>query len=44
MRLGGWILLLGSTALVWSLTIWCYYKVLTAPPEAFTKPPDSLGG
>jgi hypothetical protein len=41
---GGWILLLVSTAFVWSLTIWCYYKVLTAPPEDFTKPPDSLGG
>jgi hypothetical protein len=44
MRLGGWILLLGSTAFVWSLTIWCYYKVLTAPAEEFTRPPDSLGG
>jgi hypothetical protein len=44
MRVGGWIMLLGSTAFVWSLTIWCYYKVLTAPPEDFTKPPDSLGG
>lgn len=42
---GGWILMLASTAAVWSLAIWCYYKVLSAPPEEhLTKPPDSLGG
>ena len=29
----GWIFLLLSLALVWGLVIWCFYKVLTAPPE-----------
>ena len=45
MRLGGWVTLLISTAFVWGLSIWCYYRVLTAPPEEdIVKPPDSLGG
>jgi hypothetical protein len=29
----GWIFLLSSTAFVWGLTGWCFWKVLTAPPE-----------
>jgi hypothetical protein len=45
MELGGWLMMLGSTAFVWSLAVWCYYKVLSAPPEGHVvKPPDSLGG
>lgn len=45
MKPGGWILLIVSTACVWSLTAWCYWKVLSAPPEDHVvKPPDSLGG
>jgi hypothetical protein len=39
----GWVFLLASTAFVWGLTGWCFYKVLTAPGE-IEKPPDSLGG
>lgn len=39
----GWIFLLVSTAFVWGLTSWCFYKVLTVP-QAIEKPPDSLGG
>ncbi len=39
----GWVFLLASTAFVWGLTIWCFYKVLTAPRE-IEKPPDLLGG
>jgi hypothetical protein len=39
----GWVFLLASTALVWGLTGWCFYRVLTAPGE-IEKPPDSLGG
>ena len=27
----GWIFLLASTAFVWGLTGWCYYKVMTIP-------------
>lgn len=42
---GGWLMMLGSTAFVWALTAWCYYKVLTAPVESeMAEPPDSLGG
>ena len=33
MRPGGWITMLASLAFVWGLTFWCYYRVLTAPPE-----------
>jgi hypothetical protein len=40
----GWIFLLASTAFVWGLTFWCFYKVLTVHEEGFQKPPDSLGG
>jgi hypothetical protein len=38
MELGGWIMMLASTAFVWSLTSWCFYKVMTAPPEDDTGP------
>lgn len=45
MTSGGWITLLISTAAVWSLAIWCYWRVLSAPPdEDISRPPDSLGG
>jgi len=41
MRPGGWLTLILSTALVWSLALWCYYRVFTAPPEEITpEPPD----
>ena len=39
----GWTFLIASTAFVWGLTGWCFYKVLTVPEE-IEKPPDSLGG
>jgi hypothetical protein len=29
----GWLFLAVSLAFVWGLTLWCYYKVLTAPTE-----------
>jgi hypothetical protein len=42
---GGWTTLIASTVAVWGLAIWCYYRVLTAPPEeGIQEPPDSLGG
>ena len=39
----GWVFLIVSTAFVWGLTAWCFYKVLTVPHE-IAKPPDILGG
>jgi hypothetical protein len=27
----GWVFLICSLTFVWSLTIWCFYQVLTAP-------------
>ena len=36
MTTGGWLMLIVSLTTVWSLAIWCYYKVLTydeVPPE-----------
>ena len=29
----GWIFLLTSLTLVWSVTIWAYRRLLTAPPH-----------
>jgi hypothetical protein len=29
----GWVFLIASLAFVWGLTIWCFYRVLTAPAE-----------
>jgi hypothetical protein len=43
MTTGGWIFLLLSTAFVWGLVGWCFYKVMTVPGH-IEKPPDSLGG
>lgn len=41
----GMVFMVTSLAFVWGLAIWCYRKVLTAPPEDHVvKPPDSLGG
>jgi hypothetical protein len=41
----GWLFLVVSLTFVWSLTIWCFRKVLTLPPEeSIEKPPDTLGG
>ena len=31
MTSGGWLFLLISLAFVWSITIWCFYKVLSLP-------------
>lgn len=31
MTIGGWITLVLSLGFVWSLVIWCFRKVLTAP-------------
>ncbi|HUG54349.1 MAG TPA: hypothetical protein VMR21_12140 [Vicinamibacteria bacterium] len=33
MTLLGWTLLTASLGLVWGLTGWCFYKILTLPPE-----------
>lgn len=45
MTAGGWAIMLGSLTCVWGLALWCYYKVLTAPPEDHVvEPPASLGG
>lgn len=42
---GGWFTMIVSTAAVWLLAGWCYYRVMTAPAEGhIVKPPDSLGG
>jgi hypothetical protein len=27
----GWTFMIGSAGFVWSLTIWCFYRVLSAP-------------
>lgn len=43
MTTAGWIFLIISTAFVWGLSAWCFYKVFTVPDE-ITKPPDVLGG
>jgi hypothetical protein len=41
----GLLFMIASLTFVWGLTIWCFHKVLTAPPdEEFVEPPDSLGG
>jgi hypothetical protein len=40
----GWIFLLTSLTFVWSLTGWCFYKVLSYHEEGFVEPPDALGG
>jgi hypothetical protein len=29
----GWIIMIVSNAFVWGLTGWCFYRVLTLPPE-----------
>ena len=33
MTIGGWIFLCVSNSLVWGLTLWCFYRVLSAPPR-----------
>lgn len=41
----GWLFLIASVGFVVGLTAWCFYRVLSAPPEDHVvKPPDSLGG
>jgi len=29
----GWIIMIVSNACVWGLTGWCFYRVLSMPPE-----------
>jgi hypothetical protein len=33
MTTAGWIIMLASLALVWSVTIWAYVRLLSAPRE-----------
>ena len=41
----GWVFLLVSVGFVVTLVVWCFYRVLTAPPQDHVvKPPDALGG
>jgi hypothetical protein len=44
MTFGGWVFLIASSAFVWGLAGWCYYKVFTVKDEHVVKPPDMLGG
>jgi hypothetical protein len=45
MTTGGWLVMAVSLMFVWGLTFWCYFRVLTAPPEDHVVvPPASLGG
>jgi hypothetical protein len=34
----GWLFLIASLAFVWTLTLWCFYKVLSIGEE----PPDQI--
>jgi hypothetical protein len=44
MTILGWIFLTASTAFVWGLSLWCFYKVLTSDhEEKVTAPPAGLG-
>jgi hypothetical protein len=38
MTLLGWVFMLGSAAFVWSLTGYCFYRVLTAPEPPAEEP------
>ena len=38
MNAAGWIFMLASVGGVWTLTLWCFHRVLTLPPE-----PDDAG-
>ncbi|MBM3977496.1 MAG: hypothetical protein FJ299_10960 [Planctomycetes bacterium] len=41
----GWLFLIASVGSVVFLVLWCFYRVLTAPPDDHVvKPPDALGG
>lgn len=41
----GMLFMICSLAFVWGLAIWCFWRVLSAPPDDHVvKPPDSLGG
>lgn len=45
MTILAWIFMITSVSFVTGLLVWCYHKVLTAPPgDDIAKPPDSLGG
>ena len=34
MNVGGWLFMLLSLAFVWGLTGYCFYRILSLPPEA----------
>jgi hypothetical protein len=41
----GWLFLVVSVGFVVTLVAWCFYRVLSAPPQDHVvKPPDTLGG
>ena len=41
----GWLMMSVSLVMVWGLALWCYYRVLSAPPDDHVvEPPASLGG
>ena len=40
----GWVFLLLSTAFVWGLTAWCFYRVLTAPADVEQEIAEELEG
>jgi hypothetical protein len=41
MNTGGWIFMITSLSLVWSVTIWSYWKLIKSPPpdQGGPKPP-----
>jgi hypothetical protein len=41
MTTAGWIMMIVSLGIVWSLAIWCYKKVLSSPQKE--EVPPSLG-
>jgi hypothetical protein len=36
----GWVFLLASLSFVWGLVIYCFYRVLTLPPEEEAAPEE----
>lgn len=39
MTIGGWTIMILSLVFVWGLTGWCFYRVLSEPPEAVSGAP-----
>lgn len=42
MTIGGWLFMLASAAFVWGLTGYCFYRVLTLPPEIEAETAEKL--